>query len=116
MKWLKKNSSPLSIPLWAKCQTPCGRGDKEAAKITSMQQGRLAAGYRSLWSTLRKLSWSIGVAGGRIPSGTGYDGDGQNSSKRRLKLLRKRGRGGGHGETWFGMDGRGVSSEEAAGK
>ena len=84
--------------------------------ITSMQQGWLAASYCLLWSTRRKLSWSTSVAGGHIPSGTGYDGDGQISSKRRTNLLRKRGHGGGHVETWFGMDGRGVSSEEATGE
>ena len=80
--------------------------------ITSMQQGWLVAGYWPLWSTRQKLSWlpwSINVAGGRIPSGTGYDGDGQNSSNRRPKLLRKHGRGGGHVETWFGMDGGGAA-------
>ena len=85
--------------------------------ITSMQQGWLAAGYWPLWSTRRKLPWPPWyVAGGRIPSGTGYGGDGKNSSKRRPKLLRKRGCGGGHVETCSSMDGRGVSSEEAAGE
>ena len=76
--------------------------------IISIQQGWLAAGYWPLWSTCRELSWppwSINVVGGRIPSATGYNGDDQISSKRRPKLLRKRGRGDGHVETWFGMDG-----------
>ena len=77
--------------------------------ITSMQQGWLAAGYWPLWSTRRKLPWPPWyVAGGRIPSATGYDGDGQISSNRWPKLQRKRWRGGGHVETWFGMDGPGV--------
>ena len=58
----------------------------------------------------------MSVASGRIPSTTGYDGDGQISSNRRPKLQRKRGRGGGHVEMWFGMDDRGVRSEEAAGE
>ena len=48
--------------------------------ITSMQQGWLAADYWPLWSTRRKLRWPPWyVADGRIPSVTGYDGDGQNS-------------------------------------
>ena len=85
--------------------------------ITSMQQGWLAASYWPLWSTRRKLPWPPWyVAGGRIPSATDYDGDDQISSNRRLKLRRKRGRDGGHVEAWFGMDGRGVCSEEAAGE
>ena len=85
--------------------------------ITSMQQGWLVAGYWPLWSTRRKLPWPPWyVAGGDIPSTTGYNGDGQISSNRRPKLRRKRGRGGGHVETWFGMDGRGVRSEAAAGE
>ena len=54
--------------------------------ITSTQQGWLAAGYWPLWSTRRKLPWPLWyVAGGRIPSSAGYDGDGQISSNRRLK-------------------------------
>ena len=82
-----------------------------------MQQGWLAAGYWPLWSTRLNLRWPPWyVAGGRIPSSTGYDGDGETSSDQRLKLRRKRGRVGGHGQTWFGMDGRGLRSEEAAGK
>ena len=85
--------------------------------ITSMQQGWLAAGYWPLWSTRRKLPWPPWyVAGGRIPSATGYDGDGQTSSDRRPKLRRKRERGGGHVETWFGTDGYGLCREEAAGE
>ena len=85
--------------------------------ITSMQQGWLAAGYWPLWSTRRKLPWpSWYVPGGHIPSATGYDGDGQISSNRRSKLRRKRGHGGGHVETWFGMDGRELHGEEAAGE
>ena len=85
--------------------------------ITSTQQGWLPAGYWPLWSSRRNLlrpSWY--VAGSRVPSATGKDGDGQTSPDRRPKLRRKRGRGGGHVETWFGMDGRGVSSEEAVGE
>ena len=84
--------------------------------ITSTQQGWLSAGYWPLWSR-RKLSrppWY--VTGGRVSSATGKDGDGQTSSDRRPKLRRKRGRGGGHVEMWFGMDGQGVCSEEAAGE
>ena len=47
--------------------------------ITSTQQGWLPAGYWPLWSSRRNLPrppWS--VAGSRVPSGTGKDGDGQN--------------------------------------
>ena len=85
--------------------------------ITSMQRGWLAAGYWLLWSTRRKLPWPPWyVAGGRIPSATGYDGDGQISFKRRPKLLRKRGHDGSHVEMCSGMNGRGMSSEEAAGE
>ena len=85
--------------------------------ITSTQQGRLSAGYWPLWSSRRNLPrppWY--VAGGRVSSAIGKDGDGQTSSDRRPKLRRKRGHGGGHVETWFGMDGRGLRGEEAAGE
>ena len=85
--------------------------------ITSTQQGWLPAGYWPLWSSRRNLPrppWS--VAGSRVPSATGKDGDGQTSPDRRPKLRRKRGRGGGHVETWFGMDGGGLRGEEAAGE
>ena len=74
--------------------------------ITSTQQGWLSAGYWPLWN-LPWLLWS--VAGSRVPSATGKDDDGQTSPDRRPKLRRKRGRGGGHVETWFGMDGRGAA-------
>ena len=85
--------------------------------ITSTQQGWLPAGYWPLWSSRRNLPrppWY--VAGSRVPSATGKDGEGQTSSDRRPKLRRKRGRGGGHVETWFGMDGGGLRGEEAAGE
>ena len=85
--------------------------------ITSTQQGWLPAGYWPLWSSRRKLPrppWY--VAGGRVPSATGKDGDGQTSSDRRPKLWRKLGRVGGHVETWFGRDGRRLRGEEAAGE
>ena len=85
--------------------------------ITSAQQGWLPTGYWPLWSSRRKLPrtpWY--VAGGRIPSATGKDDDGQTSSDRRPKLRRKLGRVGGHVETLFGMDGRGLRSEEVAGE
>ena len=81
--------------------------------ITSMQ-GWLAAGYWPLWSTRRKLSCR--VACGCIHSAVDYDGDGQTSSDRWPKLWRKRGRGGGHAETWFAMDVRGLRGEEVAGE
>ena len=85
--------------------------------ITSTQQGWLPAGYWPLWSSRRNLPrppWY--VASGRVPSATGKDGDGQTSSDRWPKLRRKRRRGGGYVETWFGMDGRGLRGEEAAGE
>ena len=85
--------------------------------ITSTQQGWLTAGYWPHWSSRRKLlrpPWY--VAGGRVPSATGKDDDGQTSSDRRPKLRRKRGRGGGHVGTWFGMDGRRLRGEKATGE
>ena len=85
--------------------------------VTTTQQGWLAAGYWPLWSSYRKLPrppWY--VAGGRIPSATGNDGDGQTSFDRWPKLWQKRGRGGGHVETWFRMDGGGLRGEEVAGE
>ena len=85
--------------------------------ITSTQQGWLSAGYWPLWSSRWKLSrppWY--VASDRVPSATGKDGDSQTSSDRRPKLRRKRGHGGGHVETLFGMDGRGLSGEKAVGE
>ena len=84
--------------------------------ITSTQQGWLPADYWPLWSSRRKLPrtpWC--VAGGPVPSAAGKDRDGQTSD-RRPKLRPKRGHGGGHVETWFGRDGRGLRGEEAAGE
>ena len=83
--------------------------------ITSTQQGWLSAGYWPLWSPRKLLRPPRYFAGGRVSSTTGKDGDGQTSFDRRPKLQQKRGRGGGHVYTWFGMDGRGLHGAEAAG-
>ena len=84
--------------------------------ITWTRQGWLSAGYWPLWSRpkLSRPPWY--VAGGRVSSTTGKDGDDQTSSDRRPKLQRKRARGGGHVYTWFGMDGQGLRGAEAAGE
>ena len=84
--------------------------------ITWTQQGWLPTGYWPLWSRRKLMRPPWYVAGGRVSSATGKDGDGQTSFDRRPKLRRKRGRGGGHVYTWFGMDGRGLRGAEAAGE